>query len=154
MNPVQKAINNLLVPRFSKVGASSWKAALSPEVTAIVELQRSAWDAQNYVNVGFWLSSVDAAPTPRRSDACHIYGRLEDVVDIDSGTLGELLNGDVAFTDDQRQIGIARLLAAKLEHLFDASSTETGLAHYLASRQSHAILAQPEVRARMGLETP
>jgi hypothetical protein len=61
---------------FHRKGCS-WFRTLG-EVTQVINLQRSRWGEQYYINLGVLIRAIDDRPFPRPSE-CHVIARLSSL---------------------------------------------------------------------------
>jgi hypothetical protein len=70
---LESAIHGVLKPQgFTKKGAT-WRR-VSNEIISVLNLQKSQWGDDYYINVGVFIKSVGSREDPRKHD-CHIRGR-------------------------------------------------------------------------------
>ena len=78
INEIQRSITELLKPSSFKREAGTWRRRL-PEVIQVLNLQKSRWGNQYYVNSGVLIraSHEIARPKPHQ---CHLLGRPEMIL--------------------------------------------------------------------------
>lgn len=54
----------------------SWYLS-SSDTIIVINLQKSSWDEQYYLNIGFWLNALGEATYPQHN-RCHLYYRAEN----------------------------------------------------------------------------
>lgn len=78
-NPIHQVLKEILVPLgFSRKG-DSWYHR-STEVVQVVNLQKSQYGNQYYLNYGAWLLTLSDSAFPRE-EKCHVRLRIEDISD-------------------------------------------------------------------------
>jgi Domain of unknown function (DUF4304) len=93
------------------------------ETIVVLNLQKSQYGLQYYVNVGVWLRALGENEAPKGTD-CQIQTRLEGLVPAElENRLTELLNLDYDLDEVGRQQALLRLLRDHLFPLIVASST-------------------------------
>ncbi|HEY0880108.1 MAG TPA: DUF4304 domain-containing protein [Archangium sp.] len=118
------ALNEALVPAGFKKKTSSWFRR-SDEVTEVVNLQRSRFGPQHYLNFGLWLCTLGAETFPR-AERCHVYTRVESLVP--SGkSLGGLLNLDLHELDAERLGRLVVILTNEFLPVTDRCRTVAGI---------------------------
>ncbi len=73
-NVIQSCIGLFLQENGYKRKANSWYLD-APEAILVVNLQKSQYSQQYYVNLGIWLKQLGVAASPKEHH-CHIRGRL------------------------------------------------------------------------------
>jgi len=101
------------------------------EVLAVVEIQKSNYGKQYYINLGFWLCVLGPASFPEERES-HIRIRLTSLLPESRATLESLLDLENSISEDDRQTGLRRFMGAEVLPLLRRASTERGL------RQLHA----------------
>src|SRR5215217_2212835 len=91
-----------------KSGGWYWR---SDDVVAVVDLQKSQYGAQYYVNVAFWLRALGNEPFPK-SWKSHLQVRLGSLPDVDPEAAERLFDLEHELPDEQRADAIAALLEA------------------------------------------
>jgi hypothetical protein len=98
------------------------------DTVAVLNLQKSQYGPQYYVNVALWFLGIGVSTNPRPSH-CHVQTRLESLVpDEERAHLEELLDLEVEFSDDRRHSELLAALETQLGPILDASQTLSGLA--------------------------
>lgn len=122
-----KAIGELLIPiGFSRKGRT-WIRRLD-HVVQVVELQRSNWGPQDYLNLGLWLTSVVEPPKVVREKDCHIRIRVSEVLPVHAASaLERALNYEGALAEEDRSLLIVGALREGLIPVLQQLSSEPGL---------------------------
>ena len=107
-----------------KSGSWYWRSA---ETVFVLNLQKSQYGPQYYVNVGLWLLSLGPAETPK-DHQCPIRTRLDNLVPADKEAgLTTLLDLESPVDDELRREELLALLRSVLLPLLDTTSTLEGL---------------------------
>jgi hypothetical protein len=109
---------------FSKK-SGSWYG-VNDEVITVVELQKSQYGLQYYVNLALWLRSLGEAKTPKEQ-ACHVRTRLSRIVGSEEGRLSALLDLDVPMPDTVRAENLQSFLRTHLGPVLEATASLNGL---------------------------
>jgi hypothetical protein len=109
---------------FSKRNGSWYRT--SGDVITVVELQKSQYGPQYYVNVALWLRALGEAKAPKEQ-ACHVRTRLSRLVGADEYRLSGLLDLNSASPDDQRADELSSLLRRHFLPVLDAVKDLEGL---------------------------
>lgn len=96
-----------LKPHGFKRKTTSWYRQY-PEVTQVVNLQRSPWGPQYYINLGVALRALLDDPNPKEYQ-CHARTRIEGV-GIDPETAKCALDLEFPVSDEQREIKVRSIL--------------------------------------------
>lgn len=146
-NLLRKALTRSLGPVGFSRRRNSW-IRRNDEIVEVINLQKSQWSPQYYLNFGFWLRSLGEELFPR-TERCHINGRVNRVVP-SGGGLVELLDLASDIEDAQRSDALVRVLVGELVPFVDGTRTEHGLrSHFKAGRFESCGV---HVRARPLLE--
>jgi len=125
------ALNEALVPVGFKKKASSWFRR-SDEVTEVVNLQRSRYGPQHYLNFGLWLCTLGAEPFPKPA-RCHVYTRVESLV-ASQAQLKHLLDLDRSEFDAERLGRLVLLLRDEFLPITNGCRTVEGIRGSLDAR--------------------
>lgn len=98
----------------------------SDEVISVVNLQKSQYGPQYYVNQGFCLREVDNERYPKSHQA-HIVTRVEDLVPEIEEQLNVLLDLERDMPDERRIDGLVMLLNQRLLPLIERGDSIAGL---------------------------
>lgn len=126
-NPIVKVLESVLIPLgFCREGLTWYNAA--QETVRLVNLQKSDWGAQYYVNLAAWILELGVARHPPERK-CHVRVRLSSLVS-DSEALDEALDlENVSLAAEER--------AARLKSDLERCATPVLL----------AMRSVPEIRA-------
>ncbi|PNI09774.1 hypothetical protein CXX84_05975 [Arthrobacter sp. AFG7.2] len=109
-NVIQTTIDDFMKSAgFSKKSGSWYRT--TDEVITVVELQKSQYGLQYFVNIGLWLRPLGKATAPKEQ-VCHVRTRLSGLVGNEEGQLEALLDLGVPTPDSER--------AEKLTTFFEA----------------------------------
>ena len=98
----------------------------SAEVIAVLNLQKSQYGPQYYVNQAFWLRQLGDEPYPKEHE-CHVRSRLEDIVPEAEGDIQRLLDLEQPVPDAQRTAGLRQLLGDRLLPVIERAGSVAGL---------------------------
>lgn len=97
------------------------------ETIAVLELQKSQYGPQYFVNVALWLLALGNAECPREH-ACHLRSRLTRLLPEDEDRLKVVLNlDDSTLTEDHRRATLLEILDERLLPLLDSCATLDGI---------------------------
>lgn len=96
------------------------------EVVAVVDLQKSQYGQQYYLNLGFWLRELGADRYPKGL-RCHISVRLETLAPEERHRIARLLDLDHEIPDEQRVDELVALLNERTLPLIERGSSVVGL---------------------------
>lgn len=96
------------------------------EVIGVIELQKSQYGAQYFVNVALWLLALGEAQCPKEH-VCHLRSRLSALLPDEEDRLAALLSLDVPMDEDDRRIAFLEVLNVHLLPLLDTCSTLDGI---------------------------
>ena len=102
---------------FSKTSGSWYR--ITDEVITVVELQKSQYGLQYYVNIALWLRPLGEARTPKEH-VCHVRTRLSQLVGGEEDQLAALLDLDVPVPEDQRAEDLTSFLTVHLGPVLEA----------------------------------
>lgn len=110
VNPIRLELNELLSDGGYLRSKDTWRRR-SPEVVEVVNIQKSQYGHQYYLNYGIWILAVGENKAPRDED-CHIQIRITSA--ISSGKeLAMLLDLEREMSDGERREGIRRLFLSE-----------------------------------------
>lgn len=92
------------------------------EIIGVVNLQKSQYGRQYYINVGLWLRALSDARYPREQQ-CHVRTRIEQVFEGMELHIESLLDLDRSMDEKRREEGIGELLNGKLLPLLSTLSS-------------------------------
>ncbi len=104
---------------------------LCDEVIAVVDLQKSQYGPQYYVNLGFWLRQLGDEVYLRR-ERCHISVRLEVLLASERRRVARLFDLDEDIPEEGRASEIVRVLSEQIVPLLDEGCTLNGLRSLVA----------------------
>ena len=148
-NPLRLALSDVL-PDAGFVrdrSPGNWFRS-SDEVVQVVNLQKSRWGTQYYINYGIWFRSLGKTTRPREAQ-CHIRLRLSDVRPRLKGKLERLLDLDPEVPD--RRKALAKMLAKYLVPLADSCLTVKGIKKLLATGRLPEHHLTLDARRALGL---
>jgi len=126
-NLLKETLDAVLLERGFTRKALTWFAE-SPETIVVVNLQKSQWGEQYYVNLAVWVKALGESKAPPKEQLCHVRIRLtsladhrvEDALDLTSNQLKDaerkqivesyLVHAALPFLDECRTVkDLARL---------------------------------------------
>ncbi|GAA1250405.1 hypothetical protein GCM10009633_23930 [Janibacter melonis] len=126
MNIVQKSFNDFMKDLGFQKKAGSWYRSTAESIV-VVELQKSQYGHQYYVNLAAWLLAIGDATFPKEN-ACHIRLRLSMLLSSEEqDMLSDLLDLDVQMSEESRAEGLSRILELRLAPAVESLSTTSGL---------------------------
>jgi hypothetical protein len=128
-------LRELLKPLGFKRRGSAWVREC-PDVTQVVDLQKSNFGGRYYVNLGLALSTL-GVPQPLREELCHVRVRAEALFR-DTEALGKLLDSDEPIPPESRIARLHEEVSPVLERFIEMSCHLDGL----RSRYVTSILAR------------
>lgn len=97
------------------------------ETIAVLELQKSQYGSQYYVNVALWLLELGEASCPKEQ-ACHLRSRLTQLLPDPDDQLKVVLDlDDLTLAENDRRATFEALLNDQLLPLIDRCSTLDGV---------------------------
>lgn len=102
---------------FSKKSGSWYRT--TDEVITVVELQKSQYGLQYFVNIALWLRPLGEATAPKEH-VCHVRTRLSGLVGNEEGQLEALLDLDVPTPDSERAEKLTSFLEAHMGPALEA----------------------------------
>lgn len=97
------------------------------DTIAVLELQKSQYGAQYFVNVALWLLELGDAQCPREQ-ACHLRSRLTRLLPEDEDRLKAALDlDDSSLVEIERREAFLEALEERLLRLLDSCSTLEGV---------------------------
>lgn len=122
---------------FSKKSGSWYR--VSDEVITVVELQKSQYGLQYYVNVALWLRALGEANAPKEQ-ACHVRTRLSRLVGSAEDWLSSLLDLDAGVLDASRRDELSTFLSVHLGPVLEVVDSLDGLRSPEGQRVINAAL--------------
>lgn len=109
---------------FEKKSGAWYRHA--PEVITVLDLQKSQYGPQYYVNLGYWLRQLgdERYPSPSKG---HISSRLETLLPEERHRIARLLDLDEPMPDDVRFAKLRALLNDHLLPVIERGSSLAGL---------------------------
>jgi Domain of unknown function (DUF4304) len=108
-----------------KKKADSWYMD-SDDIILVINLQKSAYGPQYYINVALWLKPLGEADCPKEH-RCHIRSRWDSLVAFDEKHLARLLDLEAPIADNERQLEIAHILKSHVVPFLSKVSTLDGV---------------------------
>lgn len=119
-DPIQTAFDDFARELGFKKKSGTWYRR-QPETIALLQLQKSQWGAQYYVNVALWLLPLGESDHPKEHQA-HVRTRLTKLVTEEEATeLERLLDLEAEVPDREQRL--LELLRTRLGALLDETGT-------------------------------
>ena len=110
-NPIHQILKAVLMPiRFSRKGSSWYRR--TQDVVQVVNLQKSQYGDQYYLNYALWLLALGDASFPRE-EMCHVRFRIEDI-STNEDRYKELLNLESDLGNERRTVLLQTALSSDL----------------------------------------
>jgi hypothetical protein len=109
---------------FSKKNGSWYRT--TDEVITVVDLQKSQYGLQYYVNLALWLRPLGEAKTPKEQ-VCHVRTRLSRLVGTKEGQLSKLLDLDVPMPESERAEKLTAFLRVHMAPVLEAVQSLSSL---------------------------
>ena len=135
-NPLSLALEDVLGPAgFTRKGDSWFRR--TEEIVEVLNLQKSQWGRQYYLNYALWLRALGEAPFPRH-EQCHVQMRASAFLPPDD--LARLLNLESDLTDAERRAALAGLLTSGFLPFASTCRTVSGLRSLLGTGKLKQLL--------------
>lgn len=143
---VKEALGAPLKEAGFKKKSDSWYLA-NDEVVLVVNIQKSQYGDQYYVNGGVALKSLGAAEFPKEHH-CHIRFRIEDVVlDEQEKEIESVFNlENELLSEQQRKEEISRLIRDIALPILQGCSSESGIAETVKSGRLAKAMVHKQVK--------
>ncbi|WP_309893696.1 DUF4304 domain-containing protein [Archangium sp.] len=126
-------------------GASTWHKDGS-EAILVVNLQKSQYGQQYYVNLGVWLNALGAAKKPKENQ-CHVQIRATSLPADGVKRFDQALNlEDPAMTSDQREAVIEEFMRGDAIPFLESCGTLNGIRSALDGGKLARALVYGSVR--------
>ncbi len=110
-NPINQVLKEVLIPiRFSRKGDSWYRR--TGDVVQVVNLQKSQYGNQYYLNYALWLLALGESSFPRE-EKCHVRFRIEDI-STNEDQYKELLNLEFELDNERRTVLLQNALSSDL----------------------------------------
>jgi hypothetical protein len=124
-NAVQQAFDEFGREAHFEKRSGSWYRH-GEEVIAVLNLQKSQYGPQYYVNQAFWLRQLGDDRYPKEHK-CHLRLRLEDVLPEAEAETRRLLDLEQPLPEEQRIEALLRLLRERLRPVIERAGSLDGL---------------------------
>jgi hypothetical protein len=151
-NPLHLGLDDVLGPAgFARKG-DSWFRKTS-DVVEVVNLQKSQYGRQYYLNYALWLRALGEESFPKE-EKCHIRMRATAMVSSDSvADLGRLLDLESSVADTERRSRFAILLTQELLPFADTCRTVHGLRSLLQAGRLKKAMVHVRAKALLSAES-
>lgn len=130
-----------------KSGGWYWRG---DEVVAVVDLQKSQYGLQYFVNVAFWLRALGDERFPK-SWKSHIQVRLGSLPGVDGDDVERLLDAESDLPDEQRVDAVSALLVASVTPLIERGSSLAGLRALIDDGTLSAAAIRGPAQEKLGI---
>jgi len=132
-NLVQSTFDQFAKELGGRKKSGSWYIA-GPDAVVVLNLQKSNYASNYYINIGLWFTGVGPANHPRPT-YCHLQTRAESLVDDTYRPLLEaLLTVESEWPKGEHQRGLLEILDSQISPYIEAGQTLTGLATSVGQR--------------------
>ena len=121
------------------------------ETMAVIELQKSEYGPQYYVNVALWLLPLGESRFPRE-EKCHIRTRLGALFPEEENRLKQVLDLEYPMDEATRETQFRDILENLLLPTLAVCSTVAGLRGELGGRLLKSSLVNRDAQRLLGLE--
>ena len=150
-NPIAAGLDSALRSLAFQRKKLIWTREL-PECWQVVELQKSEYGQQYYLNIGFWLKALGETESPREHK-CHIRLRATLLPD-GASQLGQLLDLEAnPFPADEYSRRLEGAVRAVVMPLLQNCATLEGMSAEYQRRQLATALVHKAARALLGPES-
>ncbi|HYO54986.1 DUF4304 domain-containing protein [Archangium sp.] len=125
-SPVKTAMAHELRRAGFKARATNWYKH-GPDALLVVNLQKSLYGPQYYINLAIWVKQLGEAETPKEYQ-CHIRVRATSLPTDKAEALGRALNlKDESMNSEQREAFIAEFMREEAIPLLESLGTWEGI---------------------------
>jgi hypothetical protein len=122
------------------------------EVVGVVNLQKSQYSSECFMNLGFWLKQMGRPPTmPPSEHLCHARVRAESLFPALGLEMSKLLNRESAIPDEERSTRLSVLLKDVVVPFVNYGTTAAGLREHIAEGRFEAGLVHVDLMRALGL---
>ena len=135
---------------FKKKGDTWYRR--NDDIIAVINLQKSDYDATHFLNLGFWIRAIEDAENPRE-EQCHVRSRAGALWPTDDPSLADLLNLGVSSNcSDARVVEIRKLVRERVIPFLLRGSSLAGLTEIVT--EFKRILVRRTAWGLLGVEEP
>lgn len=143
------AIHAELIPFGFKKKGVSWYL-MNEEIISILNLQKSAYSDTYYLNLAFWIRSIEDVDYPKENQ-CHVRGRAGSLWANTNPSIAKLLYEVSDCLDcENRLTAIRGFVRERVIPLLIEGSTLAGLSN--AVKNHKGLMVYVKVRELLGLE--
>jgi hypothetical protein len=125
-NVLQVVVEDFAIRAGFQKKSGAWYRRQTDTI-AVVELQKSQYGAQYFINVALWLLHIADAKYPKEQ-SCHLRTRLTRLIPDEEERLKAFLDlDDPSMSEGERRAGLLELLQTRLLPLLEACSTLRGI---------------------------
>ncbi len=125
--------------------ASTWHKSL-PETILVVDLQKSQYGPQYYLNLGIWLKQLGKAQTPKEHQ-CHIRLRATSLPSVGAKLLERALDlEDMSMSAEQREKFIVEYMQKEVLPFMELTGTVKGTDTAMAGGKLSAAMVHEKAR--------
>lgn len=125
-SPIKTAMAHELRSAGFKARGTSWYKH-APDTLLVVNLQKSVYGPQHYINLAAWVKQLGDAEAPKEYQ-CHIRVRATSLLSPNAEALGHALNlEDESMDTEQREAFIARFMREEAIPFLESLGTWEGI---------------------------
>ncbi len=142
-------VDRVLNPYGFKRRKNTWYLD-APEIIAVVDLQKSRWGQQFFINLAFYLKSLGSERFPKENH-CHARVRLSALLDTaERAKFDQALDlEDTSFSQSQREEVIETALRRSGLPLLQAGRSLDALRTFLTEREVPSLFLAKEARSAL-----
>jgi len=146
---LEEAVRALLKSRRFKKNGATWRAE-NPETILVLNIQKSQWGPQFYINCGVYFRKLgdEAAPPSHR---CHIQTRLTSIVP-DSPILTKALDFEFEISDQERMDVVLRCVKTAALFWLEARDSEAKARLAISQQGDSDALVMAAAKQHLGLD--
>lgn len=133
---------------FEKKSGSWYRR--TPEVIAILNLQKSQYGPQYFLNLSFWLRELGDERYPKAHQS-HVVARVSGLVPKVESRLKALLDLEYAVSDEVRIFELVAVLSDNVLPIVERAKDVDGLRSLVADGTFDAALVVVEAHSRLGV---
>ena len=150
---LSESIHAVLKPAGFRRTGENWRRT-SADTHQVVNLQKSEFDEQRFLNIGFWIRSLGPGVSAPRESKCHVRVRGDRIADNSRSEWNlhsVLALSEARLADDERLSLLRDYLEQDLLPFCDTAETLLGLAQLAAQSVLSAAFVHKDARPLLGL---
>lgn len=112
--PLHRAINQWALPKGFNRRTANWRR-INEDTIQVINLQKSNYGAQYYLNVGVWLRTVDRGQMTPQASRCHLSARIGSLCTVSREHLAAVFDLESGLSDQERTKSLTALLDDALD---------------------------------------